>query len=358
MKRYRIAAIPGDGIGREVIAQGIRVLDALAAVSGEFQLEWVHFPWGCDFYGKTGRMMPSDGLDQLRAFDAIYFGAVGDKSVPDHVSVWELILPIRRHFQQYVNLRPVKRLPGVPSPLIDNRDVDFLIIRENTEGEYANIGGHLHEATNGEVVIQTSVFTRMGVTRVARYAFEVASRRKQPLTVATKSNAMNYSMTFWDRVIREVSSEYPDVPVQMYHVDALAAYFVSRPHTFGVVLASNLFGDILSDLGAAVVGGLGVAPSANLNPERRFPSMFEPVHGSAPDIAGKGIANPIAAVWSGAMMLDFLGQPQAARLLMHAIESVLSSPDGRTPDLGGQATTEQVGDALIAHLHSAHGQYS
>lgn len=350
MRTYRIAVIPGDGIGPEVITEGIRALDALASLSREFLFEWVHFPWGCDYYVRTGQMMPEDGLNKLKAFDAIYFGAVGDKSVPDHVSVWELILPIRRHFQQYINLRPAKRLPGVPSPLVRDNDVDFVVIRENTEGEYSNIGGHLHETTRDELVVQTSVFTRMGIERVARYAFELSRQRRHQLCVATKSNAMNYSMTFWDKVIHEIGSEYPDVRVELYHVDALATYFVSRPHTLDVVLASNLFGDILSDLGAAVVGGLGLAPSANLNPERRFPSMFEPVHGSAPDIAGRNLANPVAAIWSGAMMLDFIGEPLAARQLMKAITSVLSKSEALTVDLGGVATTMDLGEAIVESL--------
>ncbi len=346
MKTHRIAVIPGDGIGPEVIREGIKVLDEVAVLDGGFGWEWEHFSWGCDDYNKTGRMMPSDGLEQLRGFDAIYFGAVGDKSVPDHVSVWELILPIRRQFQQYINLRPVKKLPGVQGPLSRSDDIDFVVIRENTEGEYANIGGGLNEATSEELVVQTNIFTRRGIERAARYAFKLAQTRRKRLMVATKSNAMNYSMPFWDRVIRQLALDYPDVQVEFAHVDALAAYFVLRPHTFDVVLASNLFGDILTDLGAAVVGGLGVAPSANINPERNFPSMFEPVHGSAPDIAGKGIANPIATIWTGVLMLESLGEQSAADKLMSAILSVMKSGKVLTPDLGGTDSTVDMGDAV------------
>ncbi len=350
MRNYRIAVIPGDGIGPEVIQEGVRVLDGLAAIYGDFHFQWEHFFWGCTDYLATGRMMPPDGLEQLKGFDAIYFGAVGDKSVPDHVSVWELILPIRRGFEQYVNLRPARKLPGVRGPLVRKENIDFVVVRENTEGEYANIGGGMHEATPAELVVQTSVFTKWGIERVGRYAFELARRRSRRVAVATKSNAMNYSMPFWDKVIRALAEEFSDVSVDFYHVDAMAAYFVSRPHTFDVVLASNLFGDILTDLGAAVVGGLGLAPSANINPERKYPSMFEPVHGSAPDIAGKGIANPVAAIWSGVMMLEFLGEIHAAAHLMRAIEYVLEQESVRTPDLGGTSSTTDVGTAVLRAL--------
>lgn len=356
MRKYRIAVIPGDGIGPEVIHQGVRVLDQLAEMDTGFQFDWHYFSWGCNEYVQTGRMMPKDGLEQLKNFDAIYFGAVGAKSVPDHVSVWELILPIRRQFQQYINLRPARKLPGVPGPLSRTDDIDFIVVRENTEGEYANIGGGMHESTPNELFVQTNVFTRRGIERAAQYAFELARTRQKRLAVATKSNAMNYSMPFWDKVIRELSGEYPDIETEFTHVDAMAAYFVSRPHTFDVVLASNLFGDILTDLGASVVGGLGLAPSANINPDRNFPSMFEPVHGSAPDIAGLGIANPIAAIWSGVMMLSFLGEEEAATHLMGAIESLLVTGSVRTPDLGGRATTLQMADAVLEHCKALHSR--
>ncbi len=350
MNVYRIAVIPGDGIGPEVIKEGIRALETIASLDGGFVFEFQEFAWGCSEYLRTGRMMPEDGLVQLLAFDAIYFGAVGDKSVPDHVSVWELILPIRRQFQQYINLRPARKLPGVSGPLLRQDGIDFVVVRENTEGEYANIGGGMHEATAAELVVQTSVFTKWGIERAGRYAFELARMRSGRLAVATKSNAMNYSMPFWNKVIRVLAAEYPDVQVEFAHVDAMAAYFVLRPHTFDVVLASNLFGDILTDLGAAVVGGLGLAPSANINPSREFPSMFEPVHGSAPDIAGLGIANPIAAIWTGVMMLDFLGETDAAFRLMQAIEQVLQAGNALTPDLGGTASCTELADSVIRAL--------
>lgn len=356
MKTYRIALIPGDGIGPEVIAQGVRALEATAAFDRGFRFLWESFSWSCSEYLHTGRMMPKDGLEQLRGFDAIYFGAVGAPSVPDHVSVWELILPIRQQFEQYINLRPARKLMGVQGPLVRQDAIDFVVVRENTEGEYANIGGLLHEGLPEELAVQTSVFTKAGIIRAARYAFEVAQSRHHRLTVATKSNAMNYAMPFWDRVIRELSSEYPDVTVDLYHVDALATYFVARPHTLDVVLASNLFGDILTDLGAAVVGGLGLAPSANINPTRHFPSMFEPVHGSAPDIAGKGIANPLAAIWSGVLMLEFLGENSAAVRLMTAVEQVLAAGKTRTPDLGGSDGTEAMGTAVIQALTSLYDE--
>jgi len=350
MHTYEIAVIAGDGIGPDVIAEGIQVLDAAAAQDGGFTIHWTHFPWGCDYYHQTGTMMPADGLETLKAFDAIYFGAVGHPSVPDDVSIWQLILPIRQVFNQYVNYRPAKRLPGVPIPLKTTDDIDFVVIRENTEGEYANVGGRVHQGTPAELAVQSSVFTRMGIERVTRYAMEAARSRKQRLTVATKSNAMNYSMPFWDEVVRSVGRDYPEVEVQMYHVDALATYLVNRPQTLDVVLASNLFGDILTDLAAAVVGGLGLAPSANLNPDRTYPSMFEPIHGSAPDIAGQGIANPIAAIWSGALMLEFLGEQAAARRVIAAMEAVLAAGRVFTPDLGGTARTTDVGAAVREEL--------
>jgi tartrate dehydrogenase/decarboxylase/D-malate dehydrogenase len=349
----RIAVIAGDGIGREVIPAGIDVLRRASA--GESRtLEFTEFPWGCDFYRRTGRMMDANGLDTLQGFDAIYLGAIGDPSVPDHVSVWELILPIRQRFDQYVNLRPMRLLPGVPGPLAGrvSADIDMICVRENSEGEYSGVGGRLFAGTAHEVAEQTGVFTRRGVERIARFAFALASRRpRRRLASATKSNAMQHTMVLWDEAVEAVATEYPTVEWRKYHVDALAARMVTDPASLDVIVASNLFGDILTDLGAAVSGSLGVAPGANLNPERRHPSMFEPIHGSAPDIAGRGIANPIGAIWAGALMLDHLGLPAAHDLIVAAIERVLGGNGPRTPDLGGRATTTDVTNAVIDALH-------
>jgi len=349
MNRFTIAVIEGDGIGREVVPEGLRVLEA-AARRFDASLSWHHFDWGCQTYLKTGRMMPEDGLDQLREFDAIYLGAVGYPGVPDHVSLWGLLIPIRRGFQQYVNLRPVRLLHGVDSPVkgFPPGNIDFCIVRENNEGEYSEVGGRLYSHTDAEMAVQETVFTRRGCDRIIRYAFELAQTRKRHVTSATKSNGIIHTMPFWDERFASVAQNFPDVRTDQYHIDILTAHFVRHPDWFDVVVGSNLFGDILSDLGAAVVGSIGLAPSANLNPEREFPSMFEPVHGSAPDIAGQGIANPIAQIWSGAMMLQHLGQSRAARAVEKAIEAVLARPEVRTPDLGGKAGTRDVGDA-IAH---------
>jgi tartrate dehydrogenase/decarboxylase/D-malate dehydrogenase len=349
MKTYRIATIPGDGIGKEVVPEGIRVLDAVGKVHG-IGWEWQHFDWSCERYAQTGAMMPDDGLETIAHHDAIFFGAVGFPNVPDHVSLWGLLIPMRRGFQQYVNLRPVRLMPGITSPLAGRKtgDIDFWIVRENTEGEYSSVGGRMFEGTENELVIQESLFTRRGVDRILRYAFELArSRPKQHLTSATKSNGIAITMPYWDERVKAISSEYHDVRVDQYHIDILTAHFVQHPDWFDVVVGSNLFGDILSDLGPAVTGTIGIAPSANLNPERAFPSLFEPVHGSAPDIAGRGIANPIGQIWSGAMMLDHLGHPDAAAAVVRAIEKVLT--DGpRTRDIGGTASTEDVGKAIAA----------
>jgi tartrate dehydrogenase/decarboxylase/D-malate dehydrogenase len=348
----RIAVIAGDGIGREVIPAGISVVEKTVAGAGA-RVEFVEFPWGCEFYRRTGRMMDQDGLDRLRDFDAIYLGAIGDPAVPDHVSVWELILPIRQRFDQYVNLRPMRLLPGVNGPLAGRSpaDVDMICVRENSEGEYAGVGGRLHAGTPHEVAEQTSLFTRRGVERIARFAFDIARRRpRRRLASATKSNAMQHTMVLWDEAVEAVARDYPGVEWRKYHVDALAARMVTDPGSLDVIVASNLFGDILTDLGAAVSGSLGVAPGANLNPEREFPSMFEPIHGSAPDIAGKGIANPIAAIWAGALMLDHLGQPEAHDRIVAAIEQVLQDEGARTPDLGGRARTSDVTKAVLAKL--------
>ena len=346
---HRIALIPGDGIGKEVIPEGVRVIEALAAKNG-FDISFEHFPYSCEYYLENGVMMPPDALDRLKPFDAILLGAVGAPGVPDHVSLWGLLLPIRRTFDQYVNLRPVRLLPGISSPLAGRgtAEIDFIVVRENTEGEYSEIGGRLFAGTDREVVVQETLFSKRGVDRVLRYAFELARRRPdRHVTSATKSNGIKYTMPFWDERFAAIAADYPDIRCDQYHIDILTAHFVQHPDWFDVVVGSNLFGDILSDLGPAVAGGLGIAPSANLNVERDFPSMFEPVHGSAPDIAGKGIANPIATLWSVQMMLDFLGEKQAAAELMRAIETV-TGKSLLTRDLGGTAGTTTFTDHVLA----------
>lgn len=356
MVRYRIAVVSGDGIGIETIAEAIKVLDVASRIHGGFALDYVSYPWGCDYYLTHGLMMPADGLRILADCEAILFGAVGYPTVPDHISLWGLLLPIRQHFDQYVNLRPVKLLRGISGPLRFKGadDINFVCIRENTEGEYGGVGGRVHRGGSDEVAVQTAVFTRSGVERILRYAFELAARRpRQELVSATKSNALQYSMVFWDEVFARLGQEYPQVRCRQYHVDALAARFITAPESLDVVVASNLFGDILTDLGGALQGSLGIPPSGNINPERRYPSLFEPVHGSAPDIAGKGIANPIASIWAGAMMLDHLGQAKTAQLILRAIESVTASGEVLTPDLGGNATTTQVGAAIRSALEQA-----
>lgn len=352
MTRHTIALIPGDGIGLEVVPAAQRVLDHLAALHGGFTLEYHTYPWGCEYYSKHGRMMPENALDTLRETDAIFLGAVGYPRIPDHVSLWGLLIPIRRAFEQYVNLRPVKLFEGVHSPLIGRTpsEIDLVIVRENVEGEYSQIGGRLYAGSAQELAVQETVFTRKGVDRVMRFAFELAQTRRQHLTSATKSNGIIHTMPFWDERFANLKQDYPDVTTDQYHIDILTAHFVQHPDWFDVVVASNLFGDILSDLGPAVAGGIGLAPSANLNPERHYPSMFEPVHGSAPDIAGQGIANPIAQVWSGAMMLEHLGHTDAAERLVQAIEQVLAAGQVRTPDLGGTSSTNDVAEALVAAL--------
>jgi tartrate dehydrogenase/decarboxylase/D-malate dehydrogenase len=351
MAQHTIAVIPGDGIGTEVVPEGIRVLDAAAAKHG-LSFQWDELPWGCGYYAQHGRMMPEDGLDRIRRHDAIYLGAVGYPPVPDHVSLWGLLIPIRRAFEQYANVRPVRLMPGVKTPLAGRgpQDIDFVVVRENTEGEYSSIGGRIFEGTEQEMAIQETVFTRRGVDRILRYAFETARRRpKKHLTSATKSNGISITMPYWDERFRAMAAQYPDVRTDQYHIDILTAHFVQHPDWFDVVVGSNLFGDILSDLGPACAGTIGIAPSANLNPERQYPSMFEPVHGSAPDIAGKGIANPVGQIWSGALMLDHLGHAEAAAAVVRAIERVLT--DGpRTPDMGGSASTSELGKAVAAAL--------
>ena len=352
METYRIAVIPGDGIGKEVVPEGMRVLEAAGARFG-FEFDWDEFPWSCETFAETGRMMPEDGLDQIRGHDAIFLGAVGFPGVPDHVSLWGLLIPIRRAMNQYVNLRPVRLLAGVTSPLAGRtaEDIDFVVVRENVEGEYSEIGGRLYGGTDAEMVVQENIFTRKGVDRALRYAFDLAgSRAKKHLTSATKSNGIIHTMPFWDERFRTVAADYPDIRTDQYHIDILCAHFVAHPDWFDVVVGSNLLGDILSDLGPAIAGSIGIAPAANINPEREFPSMFEPVHGSAPDIAGKGIANPIGQVWSGAMMLDHLGQGEAAKAVEAAIEVVLVDKDLLTPDMGGKATTGELGKAIAGAI--------
>ena len=361
MKTHKIAVIAGDGIGKEVMPEGLRAVQAAADKFG-IALEFAHFEWAsCDYYLQHGKMMPDDWFEQLRGFDAIYFGAVGwPDTVPDHISLWGSLLKFRREFDQYVNLRPVRLMPGVPCPLANKKpgDIDFFVVRENTEGEYSSVGGKMFEGTERELVLQESVFTRHGTDRILRYAFDLAQRRpKKHLTSATKSNGIAISMPYWDERLAAMAESYPEVAWDKYHIDILAARFVLSPERFDVVVASNLFGDILSDLGPACTGTIGIAPSANLNPDRTFPSLFEPVHGSAPDIYGRNIANPIAMIWSGAMMLDFLGNgdaryTEAHDAMVRAIEHcLLQGP--LTPDLKGSASTTDVGKAIAAYLASA-----
>ena len=352
---HRIALIPGDGIGREVVPEARRVLDTVCERHG-ISLAYTEFDWSCERYLSDGAMMPDDGLDRLREHDAILLGAVGYPGVPDHVSLWGLLIPIRRHFHQYVNERPIRVFEGVASPLRDARPggmdggVDFVVIRENVEGEYSEIGGRIYQGSPQEAAVQESVFTRAGVTRILDHAFALAGRRGGRLTSATKSNGIVHTMPFWDELVAERAAAHPGVTWDQEHIDALAAKFVLRPERFDVVVASNLFGDILSDLAAAVAGSIGIAPSGNINPERRFPSMFEPVHGSAPDIAGRGVANPLGTIWSAAMMLDHLGHPDAAADVTGAMTAVLAETAVRTPDLGGSATTTEFTERLVEAL--------
>ena len=356
MRHYRIAAIPADGIGQEVIAAGLTVLETLQARDGEFAIEVEHFPWGSDYYRKHGRMMAEDGLKRLRGFDAIFFGAVGDPEIPDHVTLWGLRLPICQGFDQYANVRPARVLPGITPPLRNCApvDLDWVIVRENSEGEYAGNGGRVHRGLPEEVATETSVFTRVGVQRIMRFAFDLAQRRpRKKLTVVTKSNAQRHGMVMWDEIAVETAKDFPEVKWDRELVDAMTTRMVLKPKSIDVVVATNLHADILSDLAAALAGSLGVAPTANLNPERKFPSMFEPIHGSAFDIAGKGIANPIATFWTASMMLEHLGERAAAARLMTSIERVTATPALHTPDLGGSATTRQVTEAVCEALRSA-----
>ena len=345
---FKIAVIPGDGIGREVIPEGLRVLEAAGKLCG-VSFDWTEFDWSCERYARTGRMMPEDGIDRLRGFDAIYLGAVGFPGVPDHLSLWGLLLPIRREFDQYINLRPVRLFEGVNCPLVGKQagDIDFFVVRENVEGEYSALGGIQYEGTERELVLQQSVFTRHGTDRILRYAFELAqSREAKHLTSATKSNGVMHSMPYWDSRVAAMARTYPDVSVDQYHIDILTANFVLMPEHFDVVVGSNLFGDILSDLGPACTGTIAIAPSANINPDESVPSMFEPVHGSAPDIAGQGIANPIGAIWAAAMMMQHLGNQAMHDLIIEAIETVLREGKRLTRDMGGRTSMEELGRAI------------
>jgi len=347
-RTHKIAVLPGDGIGKETVPESLKVLDATARRFG-FDLQLKHYEWSCETYKQTGSMMPADGLEQLAQSDSILLGAVGWPGVPDHVSLWGLLIPIRRSFDQYVNLRPCKLMPGVRTPLANRTeaDIDFYVVRENTEGEYSSVGGRMFEGTDREFVSQQSVFTRKGTDRILRYAFELArSRPKKHLTSATKSNGITFTMPYWDERFATIGKEYPDIRTDQYHIDILCAHFVQHPDWFDVVVGSNLFGDILSDLGPAVAGSIGVAASANINPERAHPSMFEPVHGSAPDIAGKFVCNPIGQIWSAALMLENLGEAEAGKAIVAAIETLLRESGPKTRDMGGQAGTADVGNAI------------
>lgn len=354
MKTYKIAVIAGDGIGPEVLAEGIKVLNKVASIDKSFNFEFTHFPWGCEYYLETGKMMPDDGIETLSKFDAIYLGAVGAPGVPDHVSLWDLLLKIRHEFDQYVNLRPVKLLKGAPCPLKDvkREDINMTVVRENSEGEYAGEGAWLFPDQDNEVVLQTGVFSRKGTERIIRYAYEIAKKEGKKLTSISKGNALNYSMVFWDKIFKEVGKDYPEVKTDSLLVDAASMFFVKNPARFEVVVTSNLFGDIITDLGAAISGGMGLAAGANINPERKYPSMFEPIHGSAPDIAGKQIANPLASIWSASQMLDFFGHEDWGKKLIDAIEKIMVDGKVLTPDMGGKNKTSEVGDELVRILEN------
>ena len=349
MTTHKIAVIPGDGIGPEVISEGVKVLNEVAKIDGSFRFDFTYFPWGCEYYKETGRMMAENGIEELSKYDAIFLGAVGAPGVPDHISLWDLLLVIRKSFEQYVNLRHVKLIDGAPAPLKDipKEEIDMVFVRENTEGEYAGSGSWMYKGKPNEVVVQNGVFSRFGCERVIRYAYELAKKEGKTLTSISKANALNYSMVFWDQIFNEVGKDYPEVKTYSYLVDAAAMFMIKDPKRFEVVVTSNLFGDILTDLGAAIAGGMGLAAGANLNPERKFPSMFEPIHGSAPDIAGQNKANPLATVWSASQMLDFFGHKDWGKRLIDCIEKVLTNKEVLTPDIGGNATTKEVGDEII-----------
>jgi tartrate dehydrogenase/decarboxylase/D-malate dehydrogenase len=354
-KSYRIAVIPGDGIGKEVVPEGVRVLDAVARKFG-VDLKFDHFDWGCDQYERIGSWMPKDWKEKIGGHDAVFFGAVGwPAKVLDHVSLWDSLIKFRREFDLYANVRPVRLMPGMRCPLADRKpgDIDYFVVRENTEGEYSGVGGRLFEGTDREICIQQSTFTRTGVDRIMKFAFELAMKRtRKELTSATKSNGIPIAMPYWDERFAAMAKNYPQVKISQYHIDGLTIQMVLNPQRFDVIVASNLFGDILSDLGPATAGTIGIAPSANINPDGTWPSLFEPVHGSAPDISGRNIANPIAQIWSGAMMLDHLGAPEAGAAIVKTIEGVLEPGAGapRTPDMGGKATTQDLGKAIAAAI--------
>lgn len=349
MKIHEIAVIPGDGIGKEVVPESLKVLELLADIDGGFKFKFGEVPCSCDYYMEHGQMMPDDGLDQLKSYEAIFLGSIGDpQRVPDHISLWGSILKIRREFEQVINLRPAKFINGVQSPLAQPKDFDFIVVRENSEGEYSEIGGRIHRGED-ELAIQNAVFTRKGTERVIRYAFELAQKRNGRLTSATKSNGIFHTMPFWDEIFKEVARDYPGVETKLTHIDALSAFFVTKPHEFDVVVGSNLFGDILTDLGAAIMGSIGIAPAANINLNGKYPSMFEPVHGSAPDIYGQGIANPVGQLWTAKMMLDHLGHEQSGALLLETIEETLAA-GVKTPDLGGTNSTQEVVEEIVKRL--------
>jgi tartrate dehydrogenase/decarboxylase / D-malate dehydrogenase len=349
MKTYKIAVIPGDGIGPEVVEEGIKIMNKVAELDGRLRFEFSSFPWGCEYYLNHNKMIDENGIETLKDYDAIYLGAVGFPGVPDHISLWGLLLKIRKEFDQYVNIRPIKLLNGAPCPLVNgnSENIDMLFIRENSEGEYSGAGDWLYKGKKEEVVLQTGVFSRKGTERIIRYAFQVAAESGRSLTSISKANALNYSMVFWDEVFNEIKLEFPNVKTFSYLVDAAAMLMIKDSGRFEIVVTSNLFGDILTDLGAALAGGLGLAAGANINPERNFPSMFEPIHGSAPDIAGRGVANPLAAIWSVSQMFDFFDFEDIGKQILIAIENILEKGDILTPDLGGNATTQEVGNRVV-----------
>ncbi|MGD2432909.1 tartrate dehydrogenase [Bacillus velezensis] len=349
MKTYKIASIPGDGVGKETVPQAERVLNAIAELHGGIAFDFTSFPWSCEYYLEHGTMMPDDGLERLQHFDALFLGAVGNqKLVPDHVSLWGLLIKIRREFEQVINVRPAKLLPGITSPLVNPKDFDLIVVRENSEGEYSSVGGRIYQGED-EIAIQNAVFSRRGTERVMRYAFELAASRRKHVTSATKSNGIVHSMPFWDDIFKEVSREYAGIETDSQHIDALAAFFVTQPERFDVIVASNLFGDVLTDIGAAIMGSIGIAPAANINVNGKYPSMFEPVHGSAPDIVGKGIANPIGQIWTAKLMLDSFGEEELGHLLLQSIETVTNSGI-LTPDVGGKHSAEDVTSAIISQI--------
>lgn len=352
MKNYEIAVIPGDGIGKEVVPVALKVLDTVAEIHGGLKFEYKEFPWSCEYYIEHGEMMPKDGIDTLKNFNAIFLGAIGNPAlVADHVSLWGLLIKIRREFEQSINIRPAKYFKGLRSPLINPNDFDLIVVRENSEGEYSEVGGRIHRGED-ELAIQNAIFTRKGTERAMRYAFELANKRRGHVTSATKSNGIFHSMPFWDEVFNEVKADYSDIKTASYHIDALAAFFVTRPQIFDVIVASNLFGDILTDIGGAIMGSIGIAPAANINLNGKYPSMFEPVHGSAPDIFGKGIANPIGQIWTAKMMLDHFGEIELGQKLLDVVEEVTN--DGfKTPDIGGTSSTVEVGEAICNRLKKA-----